>query len=346
MGTLGNGTRRTCAVLTLVAALAVLATSTADARQSSTDAHQRGAGGRPHFTWPPAGVMSYATAGKVTISWDPGTSGATRWRLRQLVGHADVDGSCAATDFSSGLTIQTSRNQVSVPNHHAGSCYRYKVRAADPAGNAGFISGTLRVLSLWTGSIDLYRKGVFSTQATLRWCVAASIQMMINITLNQKDHRRSTQARYIRYARRHDRYPPSVPAKGSDPQGWVVGLNHFSGSSSYHWVASHSFRWAVQSAARRLRQTGKPVGLIVLNSNHAWVMTGFHATADPATGSGFRITSVNVMGPLYPLRQRAGYDPAPDTRISVDRLRGFLTRYRDSRGTHNPWEGSYITIQP
>ncbi len=341
--------RRRGAVLTLIAALAVLAAAPVDARSSATPGHHlRAAAGAGQFTWPRPARLSYAGAGTVTIRWDPGSSGVTKWRLVQLVAPADVNGSCYLTRFKVAVTLKATGTSADVANHQAGHCYRYRIwpASADPANDPAFVSGKLRVITPWTGTSDLYRSGVFSTQATSRWCVAASIQMMLNIIEGQKDHSRGDQLRYIRYARLHDLYPPSVPAKGTDPMGWTVALNHFGGSTSYHSVTSRSFRWAVRTAATRLRQTGKPVGMVVAHSSHAWVMTGFDATADPATTSKFEITGVYVMGPLYPNQQKNGYDQAPDKRLSVDRLRSFLTPYRDIRGPRNPWEGSYVTIQP
>ena len=97
------------------------------------------------------------------------------------------------------------------------------------------------MLTTWTGTNDLYQSGAFSTQATGTWCVAASTQMMLNLIEDQKDHSRDNQQRYIQYARLHDLYAPSAPAKGTDPKGWSVALNHFGGSTSYHWVTSNWF---------------------------------------------------------------------------------------------------------
>jgi hypothetical protein len=292
--------------------------------------------------------LSYAGTGTLTISWDPGSSGITKWRLLQVVAPADVNGACYRTTYSNGATLKGTGTSVDVPNHEVGYCYRYRIWAvdADPASEPAFVSGKLRVLTAWTGTNDLYRSGVFSTQATSTWCVAASTQMMLNIIEGQKDHSRDNQLRYIRYARLHDLYPPSVPAKGTDPLGWTVALNHFGESTSYHSVTSNWFKWAVRSSAKRLRQTGKPVGLVVAHSNHAWVMTGFSATADPATTTSFDVTSVYVMGPLYPDQQKYGYDMPPDKQLTVGKLRSFLTPYRDIRGTKNPWEGSFVTVQP
>ena len=38
---------------------------------------------------------------------------------------------------------------------------------------------------------------------------------------------------------------------------------------------------ALRLAAASIRQTNRPVGLLVWRGRHAWVMSGFKATADP-----------------------------------------------------------------
>lgn len=167
---------------------------------------------------------------------------------------------------------------------------------------------------------------------------------MLNIILLRQDDSRSTQKRYIRYEREHDLYAPRQ-AKGSDPLGWAAAMRHFGGGNGYHDAASATFDDAIRKAARRLRQTGKPVGLLVDKGTHAWVMTGFCATADPAASDDFTVTHIMVMGPLYP-KQKRGYDPAPGTELTVEHLKEFLNPYMDHVLQDNPWQGLFVTIEP
>jgi hypothetical protein len=204
--------------------------------------------------------------------------------------------------------------------------------------------GVRTAVSGWTGTVDLYREGAFATQGTRNWCTAACTQMMINIILQRQDDSRSTQKRYIRYERAHDLYAPRQ-AKGSDPLGWAAAVRHYGGGNDYHDAASATFDEAIKKAARRLRRTGKPVGLLVDKGTHAWVMTGFCAAVDPATSDDFSVTHVMVMGPLYP-RQKNGYDPAPGTKLTIKRLKEFFNPYRDHVLLDNPWQGLYVTIEP
>ena len=84
--------------------------------------------------------------------------------------------------------------------------------------------------------------------------------------------------------------------------------------------------------------------MIVAAGRHAWVLTGFTATADPAVTSDFNVVSVRIVGPLYGRQSIGGYDAPPDTSIPVAALRGFLLPFR-FRFAPTPWTGSYVTFQ-
>ena len=199
-------------------------------------------------------------------------------------------------------------------------------------------------LSRWTGGIDLYRSGVFTTQKTWLWCTAADVQIIRNIARHQADHSRTNQERYFDWMRAHDRYRIPV-TDGTDPGGWAAGLAHFV-DARYRLVVSGSFDAALRSAVTNLRRTNLPVGITVAHGDHAWVLTGFTATADPATTTRFTVTSVRVVGPLWGLQSRSyGYDMAPDTRLTPRQLAGFFTPWHYAR-VRMAWEGRWVSIQP
>jgi hypothetical protein len=100
------------------------------------------------------------------------------------------------------------------------------------------------------------------------------------------------------------------------------------GLGQYRLVSLPDFDAAVQTAALALAETGKPVGLVVWAGHHAWVMTGFDATADVRRADA-RVTGVRVMDPLYPHKSKWGRAPAPDRLIGLDALaRQFVRRHR------------------
>ena len=210
-------------------------------------------------------------------------------------------------------------------------------------GSATMPNPTAAALSRWTGGIDLYRSGVFTTQKTWLWCTAADVQIIRNIVDHTTDHTRANQQRYFDYMRAHDRYAIPV-SDGTDPGGWAAGLRHYV-DSRYRVVASTSFNSALRSAVTNLRKTNRPVAITVEHGNHGWVLTGFTATADPAVTSHFTVTSVRVVGPLWGLQNRSyGYDMRPDTKLTPSQFRTFFTPWHYGR-IRMAWEGDWVSIQ-
>ena len=196
----------------------------------------------------------------------------------------------------------------------------------------------------WRGGVNLYRDGAFATQRTWRWCTAAGVQITRNIVEGESDEARSRQDRYYRFMREHNRYPIRAE-DGVDPAGWAAGLQRFV-DDRYRLVASDSFAAALRSAVTSLRQTNLPVGLTVAHGNHAWILTGFTASADPLLTDDFRVTSVRVTGPLWGLQSRTrGYDMRPNTRLTAAQLETYFTRWHYAR-IRMAWEGQWVSIQP
>jgi hypothetical protein len=198
-------------------------------------------------------------------------------------------------------------------------------------------------LPAWNGGIDLYRDGTFTTQKSWLWCTAAGVQIVRNIVDRQEDHSVSAQRRYFNWMRDRNRYTLPLSA-GVDPQGWTAGLRHFV-DARYRLVASTTFDNALRSAVKRLRLTSLPVAITVSHGNHGWILTGFTATADPSTTASFKVTSVRVVGPLYGLQSRNGYDMPPDTKLTPTQLKRYFTpwKYAPRRMI---WDGRYVSIQP
>jgi hypothetical protein len=198
-------------------------------------------------------------------------------------------------------------------------------------------------LPAWDGGISLYRDGTFTTQQSWLWCTAADVQIMRNIVAHENDHSTSGQRRYFDWMRGRNRYDLPQSA-GVDPQGWTAGLRHHV-DDRYRLVASSTFDIALRSAVSNLRRTNLPVAVAVSHGNHGWVLTGFTATADPLRTDSFKVTSVRVVGPLFGLQSKNGYDMRPNTKLTLAQFRGFFTpwRYAPKRMI---WDGLYVSIQP
>ena len=198
-------------------------------------------------------------------------------------------------------------------------------------------------LPAWTGGVNLYRNGTFTTQKSWLWCTAAGVQIVRNIVDRKTDHSTASQRRYFNWMRGHNRYDLPLSA-GVDPAGWTAGLRHFV-DDRYRLVSSRTFDSALRSAVKRLRLTNLPVALTVSHGNHGWILTGFRATADPAVTTSFRVTSVRVTGPLYGLQSKNGYDMAPNTKLTTAQLKRFFTPWKYAPKAM-VWDGRYVSIQP
>jgi hypothetical protein len=174
----------------------------------------------------------------------------------------------------------------------------------------------------WTGRFNLYRAGTFVTQKTFTWCVAASAQMMVNIVRHHHDRTTTTQARMIKYAQLRDEGPYGEGG-GTDLTGWITALHHF-GAGKYRAVGTATAGEALRTAATAMRQTGRPAGILVMEGRHAWVLHGFESRTDPRRDARAWIRAVRISGPLYPVQQKNGYDPSPNTRLSIKALERFF----------------------
>lgn len=175
----------------------------------------------------------------------------------------------------------------------------------------------------WSGRFNLYRVGTFVTQKTFTWCVAASVQMMVNIVRHHHDRTTQTQTRMIEYAQLRDNGPYGEDG-GTDVTGWIMALRHF-GAGNYRAVGTTTASAALRTAAIAMRQTGRPAGILVMDGRHAWVLHGFESRTDPRRDARAWIRAVRISGPLYPVQQKNGYDPSPNSRLTVKALERWFT---------------------
>ena len=158
-------------------------------------------------------------------------------------------------------------------------------------------------------SYNLFRKGDYVAQYTFEWCVGASIQMAINLSGSDSTTSRSAQQKFWERARDNS----SSPFGGANPRGWVAVLNA-EGVGPYRLVSIPDYGEALRVAATAIRETKRPVGLVMWRGRHAWVMSGFTSTADPRTRNDFSVTGIRVLDPLYPHGSRVwGPSPKPNS---------------------------------
>jgi hypothetical protein len=165
-------------------------------------------------------------------------------------------------------------------------------------------------------SMNLYRRGDFVAQYTFEWCVGASLQMALNMSTDEQRTSKADQQKLWEMAR--DR--SFSPFGGANPIGWTATLNEL-GIGPYQLVSLPTFREAIATAADAIRTTKRPVGLVMWRGRHAWVMSGFEATADPRHFDDFRVKRVRVHDPLYPHGSSVwGKSPRPNSLVTLETL--------------------------
>jgi hypothetical protein len=199
-------------------------------------------------------------------------------------------------------------------------------------------------------SMNVLRTGDFVSQTNNVQCVGASIQMMVNMVLPKNDRTAKTQATVQQLARQLSSRPgdPARRAggerRGASVRGWARALPLLD-AGPYVLRHESTLQGALRTAARAMRATGKPVGLLVWRGRHAWVMSGFKATADPALTNDFTVTSVSVADPWYPrVSSIWGRSPRPGTNLTVAQVgRSFL---KVNRRWMTAGEEKWVIVQP
>jgi hypothetical protein len=193
-------------------------------------------------------------------------------------------------------------------------------------------------------AMDLYDRGDHVPQFDKSWCVGASMQMMANmIEGGRPDRTRQTQRQLYDLAR--DVSPWIERRPGASTYGWAGGLTQL-GYGPYGELSATGRAQALRIAARQMRYTGKPVGLLVWRGRHAWVMSGFRASADPAYTDDFEVTAVWIEDP-WAGRVSTIWGPGlrPHTLVATERLTGFTrwsSRFRPELGAR----GRYVMVAP
>lgn len=208
-------------------------------------------------------------------------------------------------------------------------------------------------------SMNLYSTGDFVSQKTPYWCIAASTQTMINIMEDGKPRRsRKLQKRIHFQARaiddRFDSFWQEVTGKPRWDQGlhglgirdWQMVLDA-KGYGPYEVDRAKTRKQAIRKAARAIRLTGRPAGLVVWRGAHAWVMSGFTASADPAWTNRFKVKTVFIQDPWYPAVSSIwGRSRPPNSEVAARALAADYLPYNRPGRRHPKRDGKYMLILP
>jgi hypothetical protein len=193
--------------------------------------------------------------------------------------------------------------------------------------------------------MNLYRRGDFVSEFTAWYCLPAAMQTMINIMeRGRPDRTRATQDRLYRLARRYS--SEKLWGRGAEPIGWARALRRL-GYGEWRVVGYRRRADAIRIAARALRMTGRPVGLLTWRGAHSWVMSGFASTADPALTGRYRVTSVVIQDVWYPrVSSIWGASDPPNTAVPVQRLGRDYLPYRRPLRRYPGLDGRYVLVLP
>jgi len=196
-------------------------------------------------------------------------------------------------------------------------------------------------------AMNLYRRGDFVHQQTKDWCVAGSTQTMINIVRDGRPDRttRTQQRLYVR-GRRLSPDKRRLGPIGVDLVGWAELLDR-AGVGPYVVAGAKTRKAAIRRAARALRLTGRPVGLVTWRGAHSWVMSGFTATADPAYTGDYEVTAVYIQDVWYPYVSTIwGASRPPNSLVPVAALAADYLPYRRPRARWPDRDGTFMLILP
>ena len=190
-------------------------------------------------------------------------------------------------------------------------------------------------------ALNLFAAGDFVPQHTFEWCVAASVQMTWNMT--QPDIRTSREDQQELWEMARDR--SNNPYRGADPGGWTDLLNEL-GLGPYELVSVPTYDEALVRAATAMRDTSRPVGLVMWRGRHAWVMSGFESLGDPSVDVDFSVTGIRVVDPLYPHGSGTwGPSPEPNALLTPEQLADqFVFRERRRWSSHIP--AGFLLVLP
>lgn len=207
--------------------------------------------------------------------------------------------------------------------------------------------------------MDLYRDGDFVHQQTVYWCVAASVQTMMNIMDDGRPNRSGKFQERLHFDGRNlDREGDEHWKKLAGASRWRQGLHglgltdwvgmlNTTGYGPYTVDRAPTRKKAIRMAARAIRLTGRPAGLVVWRGAHAWVMSGFTATADPAFRNDFKVKKVFIQDPWYPnVSSIWGRSRPPGSAVPVRALGEDFLRYNRPSRRQPMRDGKFMLILP
>ncbi len=193
-------------------------------------------------------------------------------------------------------------------------------------------------------ALNRYQEGALVPPYTVDWCVAASIQIAHNL-IDDTGGGTWTDSAQQGGLWEMARAQSSNSYNGANPLGWAEVLTEV-GMGPYAVVSIADYEDALQTAARAIADTGRPVGLVMWRGRHAWVMSGFESLGDPGQFPEFSVTGIRVQDPLYPHGSgQWGPSPAPNSLLTPEQLATQFVM-REPRRWSSDLPAGYLLVLP
>jgi hypothetical protein len=183
-------------------------------------------------------------------------------------------------------------------------------------------------------SVNLYRAYSAVHQYTMKWCVPANSQKMLNIINHTTDRTYATQLRFSRQVRSLNGY--RYITGGNDVRGWARFLDAHVGGPWHYADRSFATRaQAIDAIVESIDRTGHPVGIVVGHGTHAWTVVGYRATVTEGV-PGRAIVGLFVSGSLRS-------DPYSWKYMTLADFATHYTRYHEWT-RRVIWEGKFVIV--
>jgi len=141
-------------------------------------------------------------------------------------------------------------------------------------------------------------KAVFVSEVTDVMCASSAVQMVAEILNGTTDTTAKFQYRIRALIKKATVFTDSR-YDGAGPAGMATVISALTGVP-YELRSAKARAQALADAAATMSRTGDPVVLMVWRGAHAWVMSGFQASADPGSFSDATVSGTYILDPWYP----------------------------------------------
>ena len=194
-------------------------------------------------------------------------------------------------------------------------------------------------------SIEASPDAVFVSEQSKVLCAASAVQIALNVNGPNVDTSAARQTAIhnaeVAATTRSDSHNGGV-----GPLGMVAALNRL-GPVKYELRIYGSRTDALRDAARAVSTTKHAVILLAWRGAHAWVMTGYRATADPTAFKDANVTGTFILDPWYPRVSSiwGRSDPPGTFQDNAEMVRNYLP-WKRPEGSYPGRDGRFLALVP